>query len=126
METTVTWGPGDTWRKVSYLTYSNSLDYRYVLEQNPEWSVTISPPVGTVIRLSTDNSSAGTLNPVSPFWEQGNIVEDEFYFPFDSASQYEDRVAQYSFYSLVNNDKLNGYTADSEKAIVGVPQVFLQ
>ena len=41
-------------------------------------------------------------------------------------SQYEDRVAQYSFYSLVNNDKLNGYTSDSDKAVVGVPQVNLQ
>ena len=126
MERTVTWSPGDTWRKVSYLTYSNSLDYRYVIQQNPEWNVTITPPIGTVIRLNTNGNAPGTINTVDPFWVQSSEGVDQAYFPFDTPSEYESRVAQYSFYSLVNSQSLNGYTSDSEKAIVGEPQVVIQ
>ena len=126
MEKTVTWGPGDTWRKVGYLTYYNSLDYRYVLEQNPQWNMTITPPVGTVIRLTTEGGTPGTLNSVDPFWVQSSEGADQLYFPFSTAQQYEDRVAQYSFYAILNSQSLNGYTSDSEKAIVGTPQVQLQ
>ena len=126
MKTTVTWSPGDTWRKVGYLTYQNSLDYRYVLEQNPEWNMTITPPVGTVIQLQTGGASPGKLNMTSPFWDQPTEVQVQDYFPFSDQAEYEAQIVKYSFYALVNNDQLNGYTADSEKAIRGLPQVSIR
>jgi len=126
MEQTVTWGPGDTWRKVGYLTYQNSLDYKYVLQQNPQWNMTATPPVGTVIKLDTNGSQAGTLNSVDPFWEQTAYNEDRIYFPFDTPQEYEAQVVKYTFYALSNNQELNGYTADSKVAVQGNPLITEQ
>lgn len=126
MKTTVTWGPGDTWRKVGYLTYFNSLDYKYALQQNPQWNMTETPPVGTVIELSTNGMTAGVLNAVSPFWDQPSEAAADFYFPFENATEYESRVAQYSFYALANSNELNGYSSDSESAVRGLPQVTIR
>jgi len=35
-----------TWRKLGYLYFTDSLDYRQVLEENPQWKVTELPPWG--------------------------------------------------------------------------------
>ena len=49
-----------TWRQLGYLYFQDSLDYREVLTQNPEWNVTELPPIGAQLRLSPSANSVGT------------------------------------------------------------------
>jgi len=57
-----------TWRKLGFLYFTNSLSYREVLEENPQWKVTELPPVGAQIRLSN----------VSPQSTPGGITQGSF------------------------------------------------
>lgn len=122
MNVSITWNPGDTWRKLGYLNYTNSLDYRAVIEQNPQWNVTEEPPIGTVMILDVNESRLNATTNSSLFFLD---VEDESIqeaiFPFDYPQQYEAQAAKYSLYSLINYNELNGYTADTSVATVGYP-----
>jgi hypothetical protein len=120
MNVAITWNPGDTWRKLGYYYYTNSLDYRAVIEQNPQWSVTEEPPIGTVMLLNVNSERAlsGTNN--SGFFvdteDQGVLNE---VFPFETLSEYEAQAVKYNYYSLVNYNELNGYTMDTTEALTG-------
>ena len=120
MNVSITWNPGDTWRKLGYLYYTNSLDYRGVIEQNPQWTVTEEPPVGTVLSLqvNADRTRSGIDNPEFFVDTENNGIQ-ELIFPFDYRSQYDAQAAKYSLYSLTNYNQLNGYTMDTPEATTG-------
>lgn len=120
MNVSITWNPGDTWRKLGYLYYTNSLDFRSVIEQNPQWRVTEEPPVGAVLSLNVNEARvrAGTNNS-GFFADTENAGVLETIFPFDSLAEYDAQAAKYSLYSLVNYNELNGYTQDTQEALTG-------
>ena len=117
---TYTFAPGDTWRKLGYLAYTNSTDYRQVLETNPDWDVLTLPPVGAVIKIEVEDSKPGQTLVSGFFWEEVDNNIEATIFPFDSITQYESQVSKYTYYSLLNNNELNGYTMDTNEAVTGV------
>jgi hypothetical protein len=122
MNISITWNPGDTWRKLGYLNYTNSLDYRAVIEQNPQWKVTEEPPVGTVLILDVNDARLPASTNSSLFFvDTEDESVQEAIFPFDYPQQYEAQAAKYSLYSLINYNELNGYTADTSVATTGKP-----
>jgi hypothetical protein len=121
MNISITWNPGDTWRKLGYYYYTNSLDYRAVIEQNPQWNVTEEPPVGTVMSLSVSSSrTKATTNNNGFFVDTQDEGVLEAIFPFDYVADYEQQVAKYSLYGIVNYNELNGYTMDTPQATRGI------
>lgn len=122
MNISITWNPGDTWRKLGYYYYTNSLQFRAVIEQNPQWSVIEEPPVGTVLSLDVDNSrNLSTTNNSGFFSTETDEFTQAAIFPFEFQEQYNSQVEKYSVYSLVNYDELNGYTQDTQQAATGRP-----
>jgi len=120
MNVSITWNPGDTWRKLGYLYYTNSLDYRTVIEQNPQWSVTEEPPVGAVMALTVnDQRVTSGMNNSGFFSDTQNNGIQELIFPFDYRSQYDAQAAKYSLYALANYNEVNGYTMDTPEATTG-------
>ena len=120
MNVSITWNPGDTWRKLGYYYYTNSLDYRAVIEQNPQWQVTEEPPVGAVLLLNVNSERVRTsTNTPGFFVDTTDAGVLETVFPFDSVAEYEAQATKYSVYSLVNYNELNGYTMDTEVALTG-------
>lgn len=109
-----------TWRKLGYLFFQDSLSYREVLNQNPQWKVTELPPIGAQLRISGTNGSAGTLT-------QGNFIfglpvgsESDEIFPFDTVEEYDTSLFRYTLQGVVEREKLNGITFDSTQAITGL------
>lgn len=122
MNISITWNPGDTWRKLGYFYYTNSLQYRSVIEQNPQWNVMIEPPIGTVLSLDVDDSrTLSTTNNSGFFSTATDEYLQDIIFPFEYEEQYYSQAAKYSLYSLVNYNELNGYTQDTTQAATGNP-----
>lgn len=110
----------DTWRKLGYLYFENSLSYREVLAQNPQWKVTELPPVGAQLRIRGANRAAGTLN-------QGNFIfglpigtTQDLIFPYSTTSEYLDALNRYTIRGVVKRQTINGVTLDSEQAFTGI------
>jgi len=109
-----------SWRKLGYLFFGDSLSYREVLEQNPQWSVTTLPPIGAELRISGTSGSAGSLS-------QGNFIfgsptgsaEDEI-FPYDTEPEYTQALNRYTLQGVVERQTLNGVSFDSEQAFSGL------
>jgi hypothetical protein len=109
-----------TWRKLGYLFYTDSLEYRAVLERNPQWSVTELPPIGAQIRLPDPSSSVGTLQQSSFLTgTSAELTLDDIY-PFDTVEEYEAALNKYTLQGVVEREALNGYSADSSVAVTGV------
>ena len=120
MNISITWNPGDTWRKLGYFYYTNSLDFRSVIEQNPQWSVTEEPPVGVVLSLDVNSQRVLSSTNNSDFFvntENAGVLER--IFPFDSLAEYDAQASKYNLYSLVNYNEVNGYTQDTPEALTG-------
>ena len=114
-----------TWRKLGYLFFTDSLSYREVLKQNPEWNVTELPPVGA--QLVVDGSAAGGANGglagtyLTPAQQSGQDPTDVI-FPYDTVASYDEAVNRYNVYGVLYRESLNGYTVDSESAVTGRQQ----
>jgi hypothetical protein len=108
-----------TWRKLGYLFFTDSLDYRQVLEQNPQWNVTQLPPIGAQIRIRETSSSTGGL--VQGSFLFGQPIDDTKFeiYPFDSVEDYVKSLVKYSPSAVQQRDKVNGYSLDSEITTVG-------
>ena len=120
MNISITWNPGDTWRKLGYFYYTNSLDFRSVIEQNPQWSVTEEPPIGVVLSLDVNSQRVLSSTNNSDFFvntENAGVLER--IFPFDSLAEYDAQASKYNLYSLVNYNEVNGYTQDTPEALTG-------
>lgn len=115
---TVPWQPGFTWRKLGYLTNSNSLSYREVINDNPGWDVVTEPPLGAMIRLSM-NSFAGATEGIGVSVNSlGGLTSKEFY-PFYSLDEYTTALTRYPPSSLMNVERFNGWSMDSLPAVTG-------
>jgi len=120
MNVSITWNPGDTWRKLGYYYYTDSLKFRAVIEQNPQWSVIEEPPVGAVLSLEVDSArNISTTNNSGFFSLETDGFAQEAIFPFEFQEQYDSQIKKYSIYSLINYNELNGYTQDTEQAATG-------
>jgi hypothetical protein len=111
-----------TWRKLGYLYFTNSLDYREVLEQNPQWKVTELPPIGAQLRLSPSANTSGTPGGLT----QGSFLfglpsgqETAEIFPYDTEADYEIALNRYTLQGVIDREELNGITYDSTQAITG-------
>ena len=111
-----------TWRKLGYLFFSDSLSYREVLEQNPQWKVTELPPVGAQLRVSSSSSTAGTPGGLT----QGSFIfglsagqESANIYPYDTERDYTTALNHYTLQGVIDREKLNGITFDSTQAITG-------
>lgn len=112
----------DTFRKLGFLYFTNSLDYRSVLEQNPQWKVTELPPVGAQLRISPTANSSGTPGGLT----QGSTVfgfaesnQADRIYPYDTETEYNRALNRYNLQGVVDREALNGITFDSVKAITG-------
>ena len=112
-----------TWRKLGYLYFTNSLDYRAVLEQNPQWKVTKLPPIGAQLRISPSTNSAGTPGGLSQgsfvFGQPAGISADAI-FPYETEKEYTEALNRYTLQGVVDRESLNGITFDSVAALTGI------
>jgi hypothetical protein len=111
-----------TWRKLGYLYFTDSLEYREVLAQNPQWTVTELPPLGAQLRISPSANTSGTPGGLSqgsfifglPSGEQALEI-----FPFDTQAEYTEALNRYTLQGVVERETINGITFDSTQAITG-------
>ena len=120
MTVSIPFEPQFSWRKLGYLYFTDSLSYREVLEQNPQWTVTELPPIGAQLRISGANGFAGTLTQGSfifglPAGQQADAI-----FPYDTEQEYVDALDKYTVQGVVERDTINGITLDSIQAITGI------
>ena len=123
MTLSVPFQPQYTWRKLGYLYFSNSLDYRQVLEQNPQWNVTQLPPIGAQLRITPSADAVSTPGGLT----QGSgivgfptgVTRDEI-FPYETRESYTKALNRYSLRGVLQREKLNGISFDNTSAITGV------
>ena len=108
-----------TWRKLGYLYYTNSTDYRAVLEENPQWKVTELPPVGAQIRVSGTEGARGSLTQGSFVFSGPSQTQSDQIFPFDTVEEYNSSLYRYTLQGVVDREELNGISFDSVQAITG-------
>ena len=116
---TIPWQPGFTWRKLGFLSYSNSLNYREVLESTPEWNIITEPPIGAVINYDAPVPASGLLGTNITFTPDSTQTSLNFY-PFNSSKSYIESLAKYTPSTLLSVDRINGWSADSTQATTGV------
>jgi hypothetical protein len=117
------WQPQYTWRKLGYLSFTDSTDYRQVIEQNPQWNVWELPPEGAQLRVSPIGNSTGVPGTLS----QGSFITgqpvgdlSDAIFPFDTLGEYETALFKYTLQGVLDRETINGITFDSTQAITGV------
>lgn len=111
-----------TWAKLGYLYFTDSLSYREVLDQNPQWTVTQLPPLGAQIKLDNTNSVetvGGTVQGSTIYGYEIATDPDEI-FPFETQSSYTDALNRYTLQGVVNRESINGINFDSAQAITGL------
>jgi phage baseplate assembly protein gpV len=115
--------PQYTWRKLGYLAFTDSLQYREVLEQNPQWSVWELPPIGAQLRLSQAPTTTGTPGGLT----QGSFITglvtgdaSDAIYPYDTQVDYDSALYRYTLQGVVDRESLNGITFDSPQAITGI------
>jgi hypothetical protein len=117
---TVAFQPQFNWRKLGYLFYTDSMKYRDVLNNNPQWTVTELPPLGAQLSIQSELSATNGGLQQSTFvfgLTAGN--ESDVIFPYDTTTEYQTAVDRYSVYSTLFQDSLNGFSADSNSAVTG-------
>lgn len=122
MSVSIPFQPEHTWRKLGYLYYTDSLDYREVLKQNAQWKVTELPPIGAQLTISPSTNGGGTPGGLT----QGSFIfgltanESSLdIFPFDTEKEYTNALDRYTLQGVVERETLNGLSFDSAQAITG-------
>ncbi len=108
--------PGLTWRKAGYAFLSDSLAYREVINANPIWDITYSPPPGSILYEPLSQSSKLSM-------ETGlmsSSANPESYFPFDSASEFNKSFYRYNMQSLLDVERYNGWSLTSTPVLSGI------
>jgi hypothetical protein len=108
-----------TYRKLGYLYFQDSLSYREVLEQNPQWNVTELPPVGAQLQISSQNGAAGGLSQGNFIFGLSSASTYDQIFPYETEISYTEALNRYTLQGVVERDKLNGVTLDSTQSITG-------
>jgi hypothetical protein len=112
-----------TWRKLGYLYFSDSLQYREVLAQNPQWKVTELPPLGAQMVFTPSANTMGTPGGLT----QGSFLtglppaqESTEIYPFDTEASYNEALYRYTLQGVIDRESLNGISFDSTTAITGI------
>jgi len=108
-----------TWRKLGYLYFEDSLSYREVLEQNPQWTVTELPPIGAQLLISGQNGAAGGLSQGNFIFGAVNVTTYDDIFPYETEASYNVALDRYTVQGVVERDTINGITLDSAQAVTG-------
>lgn len=108
-----------TWRKLGYLYFEDSLSYREVLEQNPQWSVTELPPLGAQLVINGQNGTSGTLSQGNFIVGAVNAATYDTIFPYETEASYTAALDRYTLQGVVERDSINGITLDSAQAFTG-------
>lgn len=117
---TLPFQPQFTWRKLGYQYYTNSLEYRSVLELNPQWSVMELPPLGAQLLLPNLEGSAGSLQQATFISGVAEKGKSDAIFPFETEKEYTTALNRYTLQGVVGRDSINGISYDSSPAITGV------
>jgi hypothetical protein len=118
--TAVGWQPEVTWRKLGFLFFTDSLAYRAVIEENPQWDVVTQPPLGAQLQVSSPIASTGGLSQSTFIFGIPSGNTQDAIFPFSTVQEYETAVDRYTLYSVLYKDSINGYTLDSFAAETGI------
>lgn len=108
-----------TFRKLGYLYFTDSLAYRTVLEENPQWNVTELPPLGAQIRVTAEANNPAGLSQGSFLFGLGTGAVQDIVYPYDTEKDYVKALVRYSNGAVTNRQAINGYTADSTEAFTG-------
>lgn len=129
------WREGDTWAKVAYLTYFDSREFRALLDLNQSFDIRSFPaqgvpvftesPGGAGAGITTNGATSlpGTLqqNDVNidlrggaSATERSELAAD--IFPWDTFQGFANRLSQYTAASLLQKDRMNGFSLDSPQA----------
>lgn len=108
---------GDTWRKLGYLYFTDSLSYREVLDQNPSWTVTQLPPVGAQLQITP--SAAGGGEQATFLFGEDAVSTQEVIFPFSTVDQYTEALDRYPLASISNKNQINGWSQDDYSIVYG-------
>ena len=119
MAVSVPFQPQFTFRKLGYLYFEDSLSYREVLEQNPQWTVTELPPIGAQLLISGQNGAAGGLSQGNFIFGAVNVATYDEIFPYETEASYTAALDRYTVQGVVERDTINGITLDSAQAITG-------
>jgi hypothetical protein len=109
-----------TWRKLGYLYYTNSLEYRSVLEQNPQWDVTELPPLGATLTLPNTTGTTGGLEQSSFVLGLSQNETAEVIYPFDTEISYAQALNRYTIAGVQNRSVINGLSMETNQAITGL------
>jgi hypothetical protein len=117
---TVAFQPQFNWRRLGYLFYTDSLRYRDILNNNPQWDVTELPPLGAQLSIQSElNDTTGGVQGSTFVFGLTAGDESDVIFPYDTTQEYRAALDRYSLYSVFFQDSLNGYSADSNAAVTG-------
>ena len=110
-----------TFRKLGFLYFTDSLSYREVLEENPQWKVTELPPIGAQIRLSSTatRTTPGGLSQGSFIFGLAPGDTASTFFPFDTEEAYINSLNRYTLQGVIDRENINGVSVDSTQAITG-------
>lgn len=122
MTVSIPFQPEHTWRKLGYLYFTDSLNYREVLNQNGQWNVTELPPIGAQLHISPSENSGGTPGGLTQgsfiFGLSANESSLDIY-PYDTEEEYTAALERYTLQGVVDRESINGLTFDSAQAITG-------
>lgn len=125
MAKTRIWQEGDTWPKVAYLETFDSRNFRKLLRLNPSFDIRTHPAPGIPILVQSSvgikNKGKGTLNQLDLSFDlrsgsQNSNVNVEI-FPWDSLEKFTNRLTEYTAASILQADRVNGYSLDSPQAL---------
>jgi len=129
------WKVGDSWNKIAYAYYGDSREFRQVLNYNQSYDIRTNPAQGIPIFITgpdgilgktATSGAAGTpgslnqlstalnLNGSNPNPEEQDIATA--IFPWETLDGFTERLSEYTAYSLLERDRMNGYGLDSPQA----------
>lgn len=112
---------GMTWRKAGYSFFSDSTSYREVINANPVWDITSTPPPGSGLYQPGYSGSGSASFPAlsSPIGGETFVNSDSKYYPFLSEQEYVESLIKYSPSALMDVERYNGWTMSSDKPRMG-------
>lgn len=124
-----TWRVKDTWHSTAYSLFSDTREWRYLLKLNPSFDIRYKPAPGT--RIFAGGDAGGDTNPPKGSGKSGTLTQidnallvgpdalsDPYggIYPWSSFRGYANRLGEYTAASLLNVDRINGYSLDSPQA----------
>lgn len=132
---TKVWSEGDSWGKLAYTYFLDSREFRTLLALNESFDIRTQPAQGVNIFVETPPGAGagitsnrapalpGTLEQMDmnvdlrrgPAATQRSDIAADI-FPWDNLSGFTDRLTQYTAFSLMERDRVNGFSLDSPQA----------